>query len=49
MPIPPSAGMTPGPASVLADIHIDLPRESRDEDAIESLRSKLVRSYPTQI
>ncbi|MCG8562917.1 MAG: ABC transporter ATP-binding protein [Hyphomicrobiales bacterium] len=41
--------LTPGPASVLADIRIDLPRESRDEDAIEALRSKLVRSYPAQL
>ena len=41
--------LTPGPASVLADIRIDLPRESRDEEVIEALRSKLVRSYPAQL
>ncbi|MGI9384116.1 MAG: ABC transporter ATP-binding protein [Methyloligellaceae bacterium] len=41
--------LTPGPASVLADIRIDVPREKRDEDEIEALRSKLVRSYPTQL
>ena len=41
--------LTPAPASVLADIGIDVPRDQRSQDAIEALRAKLVRSYPAQL